>query len=211
MLIIGIQNPKGGATKSTTSVNLGRAFQKMNLSVALAETDPQGTLREWAADNRGSDEDMPIIVQLSDRNAILTVRDNPNLDGVELLIIDGVANGFKEFLSVSKVADLILVVSQPSPADVKPIGDIIDVLEGKDKKAVFLVTRTKKGDDLTDTIRSVLSDFGYPVLENTIRDLKGFKTSFGLGRTVYEYTDYKNAQEDVTAVANEILEVMGVS
>jgi len=212
MLIIGVQNTKGGATKSTTSVNLSRAFQKRGCEVALGETDPQGTLREWVADNRSAEVDgMPKVIQLQDRNDILSVRDNPELEGVEVLIIDGVANGFREILAVSKVADFLLIVTQPSPADVKPIGDFIDILEGKDVKTAFLLTRTKKGDDLNDIIKKGLDVFGYPVLENTIRDLKGFKTSFGAGRTVFEFSDYKAAQDDVSNVVNEILEILGVA
>lgn len=211
MLVIGVQNTKGGVTKSTTSVSLARAFQKMGSTVALGETDPQGTLREWRADNNGVDADMPKIIQLLSKEAILGIFDNPDLADTEILIIDGVANGFKEFLSVSKVSDLLLLVTTPSPTDVKPLGDVVDVLEGKGKLTVFLMTKTKKGDDLNDLIRESLTQLGYPVLQNTIRDLKGFKTSWGVGRTIFEYKEYDHAQKDVMAVAEEILTVLGVN
>lgn len=208
MLVIGIQNTKGGATKSTTSVNLARAFQKMDLTVALGETDPQGTLKEWYADNTSDPNDQAVVFQFLDKSDILSVRDNPALADFDVLIIDGVANGFREFIAVSKVADLVLIVSQPSPADIKPVDDLMDVLEGRDTLAAFLLTRTRKGDDLAEQVRGALSEYGYPVLNNTIRDLKGFKTTFGVGQTVFEYNDYKHAQEDVVLVAQEILDLM---
>lgn len=209
MLVIAIQSPKGGVSKSTTSVSLARAFQKMGYAVALGETDPQGTLREWFADNDAQDVDLPKVVQLLSKDAILGIFDNTSLENIDILVIDGVANGFKEFISVSKVADLVVLITTPSPTDVKPLGDIVDVLEGKGKVAVFLMTKTKKGDDLTDIIRESLTDFGLPVLKNTIRDLKGFKTSWGVGRTVFEYKEYDHAQKDVMAVAEELLELVG--
>src|SRR5690554_3540130 len=121
MLIIGIQNTKGGATKSTTSVNLSRAYQKMGLTVALGETDPQGTLREWASENKAETSDQPQVIQLRTKESIIKVRENPDLKGVEVLIIDGLANGLHEFMAVSKVADLVLLVAQASPADIKPV------------------------------------------------------------------------------------------
>lgn len=210
MLVIGIANTKGGVTKSTTSVNLARAFQKKELTVALGETDPQGTLREWREDNDNKDADMPKIVQLLSKEAILGVFENPELKDTEVLIIDGVANGFSAFLAVSKISDLLILVTTPSPADVKPLDDIVEVLDGKDKLAVFLMTKTKKGDDLNEVIRNSLSaDYTYPILESTIRDLKGFKTSWGVGRTVFEYKEYEHAQKDVMAVADEILALLG--
>lgn len=208
MLVIGIQNTKGGATKSTTSVNLARAYQKMNMVVALGETDPQGTLKEWYADNDAEGNNQAQVIQLLDKSEILGVRDNPALQNCDVLIIDGVANGFKEFLAVSKVADLVLIVSQPSPADIKPVDDLMDILDGRDTRAAFLLTRTRKGDDLAKQVRAALSEYGYPVLRNTIRDLKGFKTTFGVGQTVFEYNDYKHAQEDVLLVAQEIITLM---
>src|SRR5690606_15087271 len=95
----------------------------------------------------------------------------------------------------------------PSPADIKDMGEIVDLIHGK-TKAAFLLTRTRKGDDLVDLVRNALSEFPFPVLENTIRDLKGFRASFGAGQTVFEFRDYKSAQEDVETVANEILEMI---
>lgn len=208
MLIVGIQNTKGGATKSTTSVNVARAFQKAGLSVALAETDPQGTLREWAADNPKADNDQPPVIELRERADILSVRQHPRLAETDLLIIDGVANGFREFAAVAKVADLVLIVTQPSPADIKPIGELVDLLEGKPVQAALLMTRTRKRDDLVDQVREALAGFPYPVLNSTIRDLKGFRTTFGTGETVFEYSDYKPAQSDVVAVVEELWAIM---
>lgn len=206
MRIIGVQNTKGGATKSTTCVNLARAYQKLGLSVAIGETDSQGTLREWVADNQSGNSDMPVVIQLPDRADILGVRGRPEMAEIDVLIIDGVANGFREFIAVSKVADLLVIVSQPSPTDIKPIDDLMDVLEGKNVNTVFLLNRCRTGDDLVDHVREALSQHGYPVLKQVIRDLKGFRTTFGTGETVFEYSAYKHAQDDVTAVAVELWE-----
>lgn len=205
MVIIGVQNTKGGATKSTTSVNLARAYQKAGMRVALGETDSQGTLREWYHDNEGKNADLPVVIQLDNRDAILDIRENEAVSDVDIFIIDGVANGFREFLAVSRVADFVVIVAQPSSADLKPIEELVDILEGKSAKAAFLLTRTKKGDDSADDARRALVEaYDYPVLENTIRDLKGFRTTFGAGQTVFEYSDYKRGQDDVIAVAEEI-------
>lgn len=208
MLVIGIQNTKGGATKSTTSVNLARAFQLMGYSVGLGETDPQGTLREWYADNQTQPNDQPKVIQLLERDAILSIRESSETAGLDILIVDGAANGFAPFISLTKVADFIVVVAQPTPADVKPLGELVDILESKEVPAAFLLTRAKKGVALVDQIRSLLGQFPFPVMNSTIRDLVGFQTSFGVGHTVFEYRDYKAGQEDMNAVANEIIELL---
>lgn len=207
MLIIGIQNTKGGATKSTTSVNIARGLQLAGQKVALGETDSQGTLREWRADNDGQNDDLPLVVDLRDRQSILEVRSHPEMQDIDVLLIDGAANNFPAFLAVAKVADFVVIVAQPSSADFKPIEEMVDVLHDKGRKTAFLLTRTKKGDDYVEEARGVLeAEFPYPVLKNTIRDLKGFRTTFGAGQTVFEYPAYKRGQEDIVAVIEELWE-----
>ena len=55
--IIAIVNQKGGVGKTTLAVNLVRSFQLEGFSVVIADSDPQGTARDW----RQSSEDKNLV------------------------------------------------------------------------------------------------------------------------------------------------------
>ena len=51
MKVIAVLNQKGGAGKTTVATNLSRAIQLLGHTVLLADSDPQGSARDWAAAN----------------------------------------------------------------------------------------------------------------------------------------------------------------
>jgi len=211
MVIVSVLNPKGGATKTTVVMSLARAFQHIGLSVAIGETDPQGSLRKWRLNlDSELETPMPAVIDLPNRDSIFGVRDNPALEGVELLLIDGVAFDVMKFAHAHKVSNFVLLVTQPSPGDLGPLIDMFDLgtIQNGNAMCAFLLSRTKKNDDLNDVVRAALAQFNLPILNSTIRDLKGFKTSQVEGKTVFEYGAYIEAQRDVMAVASEVLELM---
>src|SRR5262245_39300003 len=50
---IAILNQKGGAGKTTISVNLSHALKMNNEKVLLVDSDPQGSARDWHAAGNG--------------------------------------------------------------------------------------------------------------------------------------------------------------
>ena len=211
MLIIGVVNPKGGSGKSTTTISLCGGFQESGLTVALVETDPQGTLREWAAEGKkykeenGTDWNIPEVIDTRNKAATADIRNHPDLHGkdVDVLLIDGVANDFSQVLGVAKAADLILMVTQPDPSDLKPIDDVIDALVGKNVTAAFLLCRTGPN-DMTGEVKRMLSDYPYKVLSSTIREHKGARKVKAVGATVYDYPSYHLARKDINEVIEEL-------
>ena len=49
MKVIAVLSQKGGSGKSTISINIARCLQLKGYNVALIDTDPQASAREWNA------------------------------------------------------------------------------------------------------------------------------------------------------------------
>ncbi|KYK72447.1 ParA family protein [Aggregatibacter actinomycetemcomitans] len=49
MKVISVLSQKGGSGKSTLSINIARSLQLKGFDVALIDTDPQASAREWNA------------------------------------------------------------------------------------------------------------------------------------------------------------------
>lgn len=46
-ITVAMVNQKGGTGKTTLATNLARALQRAGERVLLADSDPQGTARDW--------------------------------------------------------------------------------------------------------------------------------------------------------------------
>lgn len=210
LVIISVLNTKGGATKTTSAINIARGIQQCDLSVAVGETDPQRSLRAWEA-NRTYEPSKPLpkIIPLPGKEDILGVRYHPELQNIDVLVIDGAGGDLPNLGWAHMVSTLTIFVSQPTPLDIKPLQDIHQLgMIRQDRLSAFLLSRIKKGNSINDAVKAGLGSFGIPVLENSIRELTGFKTCMGEGLTVFEYSAYKKEQEDIMNLVSEIFSIL---
>lgn len=86
MKVIAVLSQKGGSGKSTISINIARCLQLKGYNVALIDTDPQASAREWNA--LADDEVFPVY---------------------------GCDKGFsdKEIKQLEKVADFVVIDGAP--------------------------------------------------------------------------------------------------
>lgn len=125
MHVIAVLNQKGGAGKTTVATHLARAIQLTGADVVLVDSDPQGSVRDWAAVR----EDQPLPVIAIDRPTI--ERDLGRIvRGKDYAIIDGAPQAHDLAVSAIKAADLVLIPVQPSPYDVWATSDLVDLVPG---------------------------------------------------------------------------------
>lgn len=109
MQVLTAVQQKGGTGKSTTSLNVAVAAAHRGCRVALLDTDPQGSLQLWRSLRR---KRWPCVEQLrSDALAGWIARNRHLFD---LVVVDTPAHDGRTIADAVKVADLALIVTQPT-------------------------------------------------------------------------------------------------
>ncbi len=132
------------------------------------------------------------------------------------MILDGLAKDLSITWACIRVADMVLIACQPSPDDTEAIEEVVEMVESTQSKrqgiptAAFLLNRVKANATLTKHVKHGLLETGIDVLNTMIGDREGYKQSSVVGQTVFEYSDFKVAQREFTALADEIYEAVGV-
>jgi len=209
MKVVGIIHGKGGTGKSTVAVNVARALQLRGLEVALIDCDAQGTAQSWKA-SRPDSEVLPAVYGIDQASALQ--RDTERLTGsFDAAIIDGGAKLDKMHTAAIKASDLILIPVQPSPADIWPTEQLVELVRHRQEvtggpEAAFVISRRKAGTKLGASVQDVLARFELPVWEGTA-DRVAYAEAMGKGRSVVEMSDGK-AAEEIDTLTDQIIDAL---
>jgi len=206
MKVVGILHGKGGVGKSTVAVNLARSLQLRGLDVVIIDCDAQGTSQSWKA-SRDDGSDLPAVFGVDKASALES--DVRRLsDSFDIAVIDGGAHLDKMHAAIIKTSDLALIPVQPSPADIWPTEQIVDLIKQRQEitgepDAAFVISRRKVGSRLGEGVQDVLERFEMPVWEGTC-DRVAYPQAMGRGRSVVEMSDEKAAAEVESITENVI-------
>ncbi len=207
-MIVSILNQKGGAGKTTISINLARAMALAGSRVLLIDSDPQGSARDW---NMTANGELLNVVGL----------DRPSLDkdikavthDYDWVFIDGAPNLSNMAISAIKASDIVLVPIQPSPLDlwatelsVNLINERISFTDGK-LKAALVVSRQIPNTVLGKEMREILNEFELPVFNAGTFQRVIYSTTLARGTTVMDAGGNNEASKEIKAIANELKEL----
>jgi chromosome partitioning protein len=110
--------------------------------------------------------------------------------------------------AIIKTSDLALIPVQPSPADIWPTEQIVDLIKQRQEvtgspHAAFVISRRKVGSRLGEGVQDVLERFDMPVWKGTC-DRVAYPQAMGRGRSVVEMNDEKAASEIESITENVI-------
>jgi chromosome partitioning protein len=222
--VVAVLNPKGGTGKTTLATNLARALGiRLGIPALLLDTDPQGTARDWQRAQSSP------LEEGSEGRQVESVRTlpYPEVRGVDVpghvrreaeaaaaravVVIDGAAKAEAMAAEAAKVADLVLIPVQPSPADIWGASDLVRIVRAARTPAAFVVVRQVAGTRLAEDIGPALGGYGLPVFAARTAQRVAYAEALLLGRTVLDLDRAGAAAAEVLAVADEVLTVLGVA
>ncbi len=207
--IVAVTNLKGGAGKTTLSVNVAAALAAKGSAVILADADAQATSLAWGAAGHlpMRTEALPIsgegakaleawlgrLVALRREAAFLLVDLPPNLGGVTTAALS--------------LADLALVPVPASGLDIQATAKALklirgarDVRQGEKPAALLVPSRVDRRTASGREIEAVLSDFREMVAP-AVTQRAAHVDAFGAGQWIGDYARGSAAHVEIEAVA----------
>ena len=205
-LVVAVLNPKGGCGKTTTAIHIARDLHLRGQRVALIDSDPQGSARDWHA--AGNGELIPVVGL--DRPTL--DKDIKNIGGYDWLIIDGSAKLESMIAVTVKCADVVLIPVQPSPYDIWATEDLVDLIKtrqtitGGQPKSAFVVTRKIENTVLGNEVSGALNDFGLPIFKSSTAQRQVYPRTATKGSTALDAEPNGKAAKEIKALTNELME-----
>jgi chromosome partitioning protein len=146
-------NGKGGSGKTTLTILLGSAMAEAGHHVGILDTDPQKTATRWIEEIGG----LTLFEEGKAYTAVL-IDTPPRLE-------------CQEFTDAVSRADITIVVSSPSPADLFTSRDTVAVLEqlGAKGRAHLLFNQVQAGTILSRELEEMAERIGLPTLKNRMQ------------------------------------------
>jgi chromosome partitioning protein len=206
-MIIGVLNQKGGAGKTTISVNLAAAFARNGRRVLLVDADPQGSAITWSSLRQGE----PLFPVIGMAKPTLH-RELPNVaKAYDLVVIDGAPRVNELARAAMLASDLVVIPVQPSPYDVWASADTVRLVREARQfrstiRAAFLINRRIARTAIGRDVASALAEFeDVPVLGAALGQRIIFAESAAQGLSVIEAAPRSEAAAELMSLANLII------
>lgn len=204
--VITIAQQKGGSGKTTLAVNLGVALARMGHSVALLDTDPQGSLGRWFLMRR--DRLGEAGMEFSTASAWGVSYECEKLRKThDFVIVDTPPKVDADLRPALREADIVLIPVAASHVDLWATDGVLDLAARERKRATIVLNRTKSGTRLGEEVAVAAAALDAEVAQSRLGQRVVFAETLGLGLGAQEQGK-SAASAEVDALAAEILSLL---
>lgn len=200
MRTVAVLNEKGGSGKTTIATNIASAWHKEGRDVLLLDADPQLTALDWS--DTGDTDGVP-VAQLGESNL---ERDLPRVgQSFDLVVVDGAPRMGSLTASAVRVADLVVIPTQPTAPDIWSAETVVEVCETEGTPAVFVLSRAVVGTKEADVADEALASFEIPILDARTHHRIAYPRAMGQGISVLDLPGADKAASEIRALSDEVL------
>lgn len=186
MVRLAVVNGKGGTGKTTTCIYLSCGLAGLGRTL-LIDTDPQKSATSWSAAATDFPADVvPVPADVPRRRLAALGR------GYAHVIIDTPPADLPVIRSVVTGVDLVIVPVAPTGLDIRQLEPTWRLLASvrPEPEVGVLLCRIRRGTVAARTIRPILAEAGYPLLDTGISLSERYAGSFGqVPRDLGQYAD----------------------
>ena len=191
--VITVAQQKGGSGKTTLAANLAVAFARAGLSVALLDTDPQGSLGRWfmARRERGaagpSATGPSVVIEFSTASAWGVSYECEKLRKLyDIVIVDTPPKVDADLRPALREADLVLVPVASSHVDLWATEGVIDLARREHKSVALVLNRARTGTRLAAEVAQAAAALEGRVLATVLSFRVAYAETLGQGLGVME-------------------------
>lgn len=213
--IIAIVNQKGGAGKTTVSMQLAGTLGLKKNKVLVIDADPQATATRWAA---SADDDSPFPASVSGLSAAgskVHREAQKFIDDYDYIVIDcPPAADSPVPQSALMIADMAIVPVIPSPLDLWASVGIRQVIENiqdinEDMMPFIIVNQCQPNTSLARETLQILPEYGIPVMDTKLHQRTVYRQSAVYGGTVHNLGKKASpAIKEIDSLACEVLNIL---
>ena len=192
MKAIAFVTQKGGSGKSTLCVNLAVAAQEAGKSVCILEMDRQATISDWAELRTA---EAPEVAQI-DATQIEPLLHRLRGGRYDYVFIDTPGVDSPGALSAIRAADLCIVPSRPTPADLRAVRATLAAIYRLEKRFAFVLNQTPaRSYRVRDAAEGLIALGVLPDVNIVLRN--DHQDAIGLGQGVTEFNPTGQAAAEI--------------
>lgn len=206
--IITVAQQKGGSGKTTLAVNLAICLHRMGHSVALVDTDPQGSMGRWFIERmkaRGEDE----ALDFSTSSAWGASYESEKLKKrFDFVIVDTPPKIDSDLRPALRVADLVMVPVATSHVDLWATEGVLDLARREKSPVMVVLNRVRPNTRLAVEVAEKAAELGAMVADTQIANRVAYAETLGQGLGVAEHARNGTARDEMNTLTAEMLATM---
>ncbi len=206
--VITVAQQKGGSGKTTLACHLAVHFLRAGRSVAVLDTDPQGSLGRWFMARVERTEGAPEM-EFSTASAWGVGYEVGKLKRThDLVFVDTPPKADSDLRPALREADLVLVPVAASALDLWATESVLDLVDRTGRRGLTVLNRARPGTRVHAETLAQMADLSAPVADAALNNRVIYAESMGQGLGVTEKARSGPAAAEVAALAGEVAAIL---
>ena len=194
MAVFSIISQKGGAGKTTLTLNLAAQAERRGAVSLVIDTDPQASASQWGIWREGK---APEVID-SQPTLLASKVERAKEMGADHIFIDTPPHAEQAATAAARLADLILIPCRPSAFDLHAVQLTADLAKRVGKPAFVVFSGgAPNAPRLHEEAAEVVASYGLSVAPQIVAERADYRAAMGSGQAAYELDPKGKAASEI--------------